>query len=281
MIELKCVDFNYGANRLFKNISLTLIPGKIYGLLGNNGAGKTTLLKIISGLIFPSGGECHLNGYDSRSRSPGALADIFFIPETYQLPEMKIETYIRYYSVFYPGFDRSIFDAEMTALNVDPAGSLHKLSYGQKKKFLLAFGIATQCKILIFDEPTNALDIPSQEIIRNTLKKMNRDNRLVILSTHHVREMEEVFDSILILDRGEILFQNDMERVRDQYCVELVDKIDEEAGILFSKAVPGGYSVLKKRSQADTGRLDIEFLFHAVTGRPEVFKSLANTGVTG
>ena len=91
MIHIQNINFSYSKHQVFENLSLDFKEGQIYGLLGLNGAGKSTLLYLMSGLLFPQGGSVEFNGYDMTKRSPKALADMFLVPEEFELPENDIQ----------------------------------------------------------------------------------------------------------------------------------------------------------------------------------------------
>ncbi|HBD96326.1 MAG: hypothetical protein A2015_15495 [Spirochaetes bacterium GWF1_31_7] len=261
MVSLNNVSFAYGSKKLFNNVSLTINEGKIYGLIGKNGSGKTSLLKIISGLLFPHSGEAIVLNHKSSDRRPEVASQIFFIPESFFLPNTTGKMYATLNAPFYPAFS---FD-KFNEFSIDNTKLLHTLSFGQKKKFMLAFGFATGAKILIFDEPTNGLDIPSQKMIRKILADFINENRSVIISTHHFRELENIFDEILVLDEGSILIQSDINKLTSGIAVKLLPSLEESPEyVIYSEKIPGGYSalVVDENAQADHGVL--EYLLNAV-----------------
>jgi len=264
MIEISNLNFSYSGKFLFDDLNLEIEKGKIYGLLGKNGAGKTTLLKIICGLIFPQNGVCKVLDKDSKFRIPDILKEIYFIPESYTLPELTAEKYEKLYSSFYDRFDKTCFYEKLKEAELAPTDKLNKLSFGQKKKFLLSFGIASNCKILIFDEPTNGLDIPSQRIIRKHLAECVNDERTIIVSTHHVREMENIFDSIVVLDNGKIIFYEDIDMISQKLSIKIVSNLSEVQDVVYYEEIPGGYSVLLRSSENQETKIDLEFLFNAI-----------------
>ena len=160
MITIKDLSFGYAKQRsrqpyLFSHLDLDLEPGNIYGLLGKNGAGKTTLLKLICGLRFPQEGECRVMDFPPEKRSPGMLEEIFLVPEEFHVPPLVPAVHADIYSVFYPRFDRTALLDFLKEFELPEDKRLSDLSYGQKKKYLLAFGLATGCRLLVLDEPTN------------------------------------------------------------------------------------------------------------------------------
>ena len=170
MVELQGITFGYRrGERLFDGLGLTLTPGNIYGLLGRNGAGKTTLLRLMSGLLFAKTGSARVAGEEVRRRTPAFLRELYFVPEEFHTPALSPRALVRLYSVFYPRFDHAAMERYLADLEVDPDQSMTAMSYGQKKKVLLAFAVASQCRLLILDEPTNGLDIPAKSQFRRLL----------------------------------------------------------------------------------------------------------------
>ena len=155
MIALQNVAYRYQKKRpLIDNLDLDLKPGHIYGLLGKNGTGKTTLLKLIQGVLFNKAGDIHFNGIASRKRKADNLNQLFYLQEEYELPSIKIGDYITAYAPFYPNFDKSKFDSIVQTFELVDDRPMTKYSYGQKKKFLIAFGLASNTDYLLLDEPT-------------------------------------------------------------------------------------------------------------------------------
>lgn len=220
MMNLENIVFQY-ANKpiLFDQLNLVLSSGKIYGLLGENGAGKTTLLKLIAGLLFPQSGTCKIAGVASQNRSPKALENLYFIPEAFLIPPITIAQYQACYEKFYTQFSREQFKTYLAQFELSSDQLLSALSYGQKKKFLIAFGLATNASILLLDEPTNGLDIPSKSQCRKLLAGCLDAEKMIFISTHQVKDIENLIDTVLILKKGKIIYQQ---------AINLEDKVDLE-----------------------------------------------------
>ena len=207
MLEINKICFGYeGVRGLFKDLDLQLKAGSIYGLLGKNGAGKTTLLKLIAGMLFPDGGNCNVLGFTPQHRLPQFLQEIYFIPEEFYVPPISADIYVNLYAPFYSNFDHKIFQDAINEFGLSTDKELTTLSYGQKKKFLVVFGLATNCKFLLLDEPTNGLDIPSKSQFRKLLATMLTKDKAFIIATHQVRDLETLIDTVVILDEGKIIF---------------------------------------------------------------------------
>ena len=251
MINFSKVDFWYNSGKpIFKQLDLKLKKGNIYGLLGKNGAGKTTLLR-----------------FDASEREPEMLEDLYFISEELQIPHMKIEQFVEFSSPFYPKFDRAMFDRFLREFEIDADRMMTNLSYGQKKKTMLAFGLATNCSLLILDEPTNGLDIPSKTQFRKVLTQAVSDERTVIISTHQVRDLANLMDPIIILDQGRIIFQKSMEEISKKIQFNLVQSLTPPENALHAEQVPGGYMALMKNEDGRFTNVEPESLFNAIVSR--------------
>ena len=213
MIQVKQLHFGYDRQPLFTHMDLSIPAGGIYGLLGKNGVGKTTLLKLIAGLRYAQSGDCHVFGKPTVGRPVSLLADLFFLPEEFGLPDVTATQYKRLYAPFYPRFDTACFEETMDRFELNQGVKLQKFSFGQKKKFILSFGMATGCRLMLLDEPTNGLDIPSKSQFRKALVSAFSDDRLIIISTHQARDLESIIDAVIILDGGNIIFNRSMGEV--------------------------------------------------------------------
>jgi len=265
MVDIKNLFFGYSEyNNLFQDLSLHLEKGKICGLLGKNGAGKTTLLKMMAGLVFPHKGSCEVMGQIPEQRLPSFLSEIFFLPEELFVPELTADQYIKYYSSFYPKFDAVLFYQYLTEFHLPRNKLLTKLSHGQKKKFLIAFGLSTNCSLFILDEPTNGLDIPSKSQCRKLLASAISDERLFIISTHQVRDVENLIDSIVILDEGKIIFQQSLLEVTQQFAfIRQHKKPDPDTCIFYEKHL-AGYTAMVNNTNKQETQADLEILFNAI-----------------
>lgn len=275
MINLQNVKFGYNKKKdLFHGLNLQLEQGKIYGLLGRNGAGKTTLLRLINGLIFPKEGEVEVLAYSAQDRDPLMLAEIVFIQEEPLIPNMSILSYLYTYAPFYSRFDYDRFLSLITELGLQGSHMMDKLSFGQKKKVLLSFAIASQAKILILDEPTNGLDIPSKSQFRKLITEAMLDDRIVIISTHQVRDMVNLIDPILMLEDGKIIFHYSLEEISNALRFEIHYSMTPPTNVLYSERVSGGYMSITENTDGVDSEIDIEVLFNAVLNNKQQILSV-------
>lgn len=265
MISIVNLSFGYTKERpIFNEMNLHLPSGKIYGLLGKNGAGKSTLLKLISGLIFPSKGNCYINNIDVSTRNPLLLKDLYVIPEEIIVPAMTVAQYENLYSPFYPLFDQYLFNSNLKEFDIPKNQKLNKLSYGQKKKVLISFGLATHCKVVIMDEPTNGLDIPSKTQFRRLLAATLHHQRSFIISTHQVRDVSNLIDPVIILDGGKIVFYKSMNETNRVLKYSTTRNLQDISERIYYEPSLEGYAVISVNKNEIKNEIDLEILFNAI-----------------
>ena len=276
MIQVKNLSFGYERESLFRDMEMNLAPGSIYGLLGVNGAGKSTLLKLMTGLLFTDAGTLTTLGFNPAQRAPGFLAKVFFLPEELNLPGITEHQYQSLIAPFYPGFSHEQFERYLQAFDVPRGRRLTQLSFGQKKKFLLSFGLACNTELLVLDEPTNGLDIPSKGLFRRLVAEALQDNQIFIISTHQVRDVENLIDRLVILHQGRVLVHQSMAAISaGMRMVHSPARPDPTAeGLLYSEPGVGGYWSVWRGTGEDEGLMDLEVLFNTVISRPDVFSTL-------
>ncbi|MDY8135643.1 ABC transporter ATP-binding protein [Aquimarina sp. 2201CG5-10] len=268
MIAIENLQFNYPKSKtILNNISLDLTPGNIYGLFGKNGEGKSTLLKIMSGLLYPKTGFCRFLNHDISKRAATCLQDIFIIPEDFELPGLKISTYEQINSVFYPTFSKDQFYQLLKEFNLSSNEKISTLSFGQKKKVLIAFGIATNTKLLLMDEPTNGLDIPSKSQFRKIMAATVDQGKCIVISTHQVRDLHSLINHVIILDQSKLAFNYSLSMVSEHLWFGKPTHASAES-IIYSETSFGGKAVLMRRGKNET-EVDLELLFNTVLHEPE------------
>ena len=275
MIHLDHVSFGYSKHKmLFSDLSLKLHPGHIYGLLGKNGAGKSSLLRNIAGLLFPLEGIIEVSGREPRKREPAFLQDIFFLPEEIYLPSVTMNEYLEMLSPFYPNFDKAQFRGYISEFDIPEKNKLTGMSYGQKKKVLIAFALATNTKVLIMDEPTNGLDIPSKSQFRKVVSKALDPERIILISTHQVRDLDNLIDSIIIIEDSKILIQHSLDVVAERLCFGTLPNVEYDQRVIYSEPSLRGYNAVFENSEQIDSRVDLEQLFNAVMENPERIKQI-------
>ncbi len=273
MIEIRNLSFSYKKTPVFSNINLSFPQGSIYGLLGENGVGKTTLLKLICGLLRPTEGSCTVDGLTSQDRLPEMLQRIVFLPDEVSLPDGRTpQQYIDELAPFYPGFAQGTFLHLMDELEVEPNRKFKEMSFGQQKKSLIAASLSLGTDYVLFDEPTNGLDIPSKAQFRQILSRRLEDRNTIIISTHQVKDVENLIDPIVILSNNAVLLDASVQRIQEKLFFEYGGEKRQDA--LYSEMQPGGYLNVIPNNTGEESQLNIEALFNAVLRNKNIFKEL-------
>jgi len=279
MLSIQDLSFSYRSKKLFSQLDLFLSSGGICGLLGKNGAGKTSLLKLVSGLLFPDKGTITVGNEAPSNRSPEFLENLFFIPEEFKLPPVTPAKYMWLYAPFYPQFDQIKYADYLEKFELELQVNLKKCSYGQRKKCLIAFGLASNCRLTLLDEPTNGLDIPSKRQFRRLLASVLTEDRLFIIATHQIRDLESLIDPVVILDNGKIMFNHSLEKISKHLRVETMQTIPEANHVLCSEKTIEGFKAVLTNSGETEGFIDLETLFNTVINNPEKVQSVFEKGV--
>ena len=275
MIEINDLNFGYSKQHLlFKNLSMQLQAGHIYGLLGKNGAGKSSLLKNLAGLVYADSGAITVMGHNPAKRQPSLMRQICFIPEEFYLPSVKIAAYVKANSPFYPEFDQKYFDELLAEFDIPVGQKLINMSYGQKKKLIIAFGLATQAKLIIMDEPTNGLDIPSKAQFRKIMAAALTDDRCIIISTHQVRDLDNLIDTVIMLDESKVALKASVEEITHKLCFKRLKELDET--VIYSEPSLSGYNAVVPNYHDEDSKLDIELLFNAMLAEKSKLKTVFN-----
>jgi len=276
MINIKNLNFNYNkAKPLFRDMNMQLEEGHIYGLLGKNGAGKSTLLKNIAGLVYPWSGSLDVLGHDPRKREPALLRQISFIPEEFHLPSVKSSSYVSVNAPFYPNFDHQYLHELLIEFEIPTQQKLSEMSYGQKKKYIIAFGLATKARLIIMDEPTNGLDIPSKAQFRKIMASAMTDDCCIIISTHQVRDLDNLIDTVILLDEQKVALSASIEEITKRLIFKKVKEVDSAA--LYMEEGIGGFNTIAINNDQGESRLDMELFFNAVLAKKDGITSLLNT----
>ena len=202
-----------GVSKTFENFSLNNInirlePGKIMGIIGDNGSGKTSIINLIMGLYKPSSGKIELNGNNVEKDPVGYKNDIGFVYDNLSFyPNLKLRDYKKIVSMFYKNFDEEVYDMYFDNFNLDPEEKIKNLSKGQCEKVMISTALSHHAKLLILDEPIYGLEKSvRKELIRIFKDYIKKENGSVVISTHNVSELEEIYDHIVYLEKGKILF---------------------------------------------------------------------------
>ena len=273
MIDIKNFSFSYTKTQVFDNINLQFQKGAIYGLLGENGVGKTTLLKAISGLLKPTAGSCTVDEQVSFDRQPEFLQNIFLLPDEVPLPDSATpEKFFNDLAPFYPKQSGEMLQHLAGELKVDISRKFKEMSFGQQKKSLLACAMALNTDYLLLDEPTNGLDIPSKADFRRILSERVGEEQTIIISTHQVKDVENMIDPIIIISNNSVLLDASVEKITEKFYFEYGGQQRPDA--LYTEMMPGGYLNVLVNNGMGESQLNIEGLFNAVLRNSAMIKNL-------
>ncbi len=274
MIQIKDLGFSYGNTPVLKNITMNLEEGRIYGLLGENGVGKTTLLTLISGLKKPQTGTIETDGHIPYDRKPSFLSDQYYVSDEVAPVNMKAIDYAKNYGHFWERFEIEKFEEIMQVFENDATKKMSDMSFGQLKKTYIAFALACNTKYLFMDEPTNGLDIPSKAQFRKAVTKYTREDSVILISTHQVRDLENIIDPIIILDRQEVLLNATVEEISEKLYFDYSSELKADA--LYRELVPGGAIQVYLNQTGAESKVNMEALFNTVHQHKELIKGIFN-----
>ena len=273
MLQISNLSFSYRkpSRELFNNFSLDLLPGNVYGLLGKNGAGKSTLIYLMTGLLTPASGQVTLNGENVRRRLPKTLSEIFLVPEEFELPNTTLAQYVRINSPFYPRFSMDDMNRYLDIFEMERDVKLQSLSMGQKKKVFMSFALATNTQVLIMDEPTNGLDIPSKSQFRKIVAQGMNDEKLMLLSTHQVRDIDQVLDHVTIIDQSRVLLNTSLAEVSSRLAFRPMLEGDIP---MWAQPSAMGTLVVVPAAEGEETQVDLEMLFNATLQQPATISQM-------
>lgn len=276
MLKVEHLAFAYkkGKSDVLKDFSLSFQPGHIYGLLGKNGAGKSTLLYLMSGLLTPKSGNVYWHDIPVRKRSHAILQDLFIVPEEFDLPAIPLLDYVELNAPFYPKFSKEDLVTYLHYFDLDVNLHLNALSMGQKKKVFMSFALATNTSILLMDEPTNGLDIPGKSQFRKFITSGMTDDKLIIISTHQVRDIDKLLDVVVIMDQSRVLLNEPVYVLTDKLAFKESTDSRLLSQALYTLPSPQGHQLLLLNTDNEETELNLELLFGAVLSRPAEFSAL-------
>ncbi|PIB39213.1 ATP-binding cassette domain-containing protein [Maribacter sp. 4G9] len=275
MIAFENFSFYYKRKKpIYTDLNLSIRPGKIYGLLGRNGAGKSTLLNTICGLNSPTTGKVQVHNRIPSKRSPEFLRDIYIIPDVVYIPAIGPNNYVKIYAPFYPNFSLPQFREYLSILDVPKTTKLNKLSFGQQKKFIIGFALACNTSTLILDEPTNGLDIPSKGLFRKLIATLSSREKTLIISTHQVRDLDDLIDHVLVLKNGEFIINADVEEISKKIVFKFYKEKPVGKNVIEIEKIPGGFLVMHENEQEPETKVNMEQLFNACISNSEAIERI-------
>ena len=274
------LTFRYGRRKptVLEDVSLTFDSGGVVGLLGPNGAGKSTLLYLMSGALLPTKGVVTYNGISTSRRDPNVLSSIYLVAEEAELPRMSLAQYVKYYSRFYPNFDYEVMQMSLKEFEMFEPKRLDSISMGQRKKVLLSFAFACNTPVVLLDEPTNGLDIPGKAAFRRLVARLASDERLFLISTHQVRDLETILDKVLIMDNNRFLLDTSIANLQTAFTFGRGSATAPENVIYSMPSVMGTDYIAENKDDSQT-EVNLEMLFEATLKHPEQINSILSASI--
>lgn len=286
-IKMNQVNVKYKNTHALQDVTLTLPYGKIYGLLGRNGAGKTTMLRLLSSYQRPTSGEVKLGGqhvFENAEMMP--LVSLVF-EENYAEETERVKGMLEAAERYRPNFDREYADYLVETFKLPLNKRMKDLSKGQQAAVNVTIGLANRTPITLFDEAYNGMDAPTREtFLKELLEDHARHPRTIIFSTHHVSEVDYLFEEVIILHEGRVLLHESVDRLLERGvsitgAVQAVDEFISGMQVLrterlggMKKATVYGELMMEQLSEArkrglEVGHISLQDLFIHLTGRED------------
>jgi ABC-2 type transport system ATP-binding protein len=214
IIEINGLTKNFGSLTALDDISISLEPGRIVGLLGPNGSGKATLIKILNGLLQPTSGSVKIKG-----NAPGVETKkiVAYLPDRNALPDyMTTDQLIGMYADFFEDFDRVRAEAMLDDLGIDRKQAMKKMSKGTKEKLQLCLVMARRAGVYLLDEPIGGVDPATRDYILKTIISNYNEDAVVIISTHLISDIESVLDDVIFLKEGRVVLHKAADEIREE-----------------------------------------------------------------
>ncbi|MFD3450099.1 ABC transporter ATP-binding protein [Microbacteriaceae bacterium 4G12] len=269
IVEVQGLTKTYGGANAVDDVSFTMESGKIYGLLGRNGAGKTTIMHMLTAQMFPTSGKVRVFG-EAPYENNRVLSQICFIKESQKYPDhFQVIDVLELCSVIFPNWDQRFADQLLNDFQLPLKRGMKKLSRGMLSSVGVIIGLASRAPLTIFDEPYLGLDAVARELFYDRLIEDYAEHpRTIILSTHLIDEVSRILEHVIVIDRGQLILNEDADAIRGQaYTVvgqaekvesfitgqETIDR--KQLGGLLSATVLGS---LDQESRKQAVLLDLE-----------------------
>ncbi len=214
ILECKGLTKRFGSKTALEDVTFSLEPGHIVGLLGPNGSGKTTLIKLANGLLTPTAGEIRIGGY---LPGPETKAQVAYLPDRMALPDwMTAKQAMDYYADFFADFRRGAAEDMTAALGLDGAQTIRTMSKGTKEKLQLILTMSRSAKLYLLDEPIGGVDPATRDYILRTIISNYSEDATVLISTHLIADVEQVLDTVIFLREGRIMLQESVDTIRNE-----------------------------------------------------------------
>lgn len=228
MIKIQNISKSYGKNQVLSKLNCTIQDGLIYGLVGANGSGKSTLLRIINGIYLADDGEILIDGENPLNNSQ-VKQNIVFVPDDlFFYSGYTISDMAKFYQALYEKFDMEYLEKLAKVLKLDIHKKISHFSKGMKRQCALILAIATNAKYMFFDETFDGVDPVVRTVLKKILASHMEDKKsTIVLTSHNLRELEDIADNLGLLHAGGILFEGDIDDIKtNMFKVQISFKKD-------------------------------------------------------
>lgn len=251
MLEMKNVTKTFGTFKALRDLSMTVPQGAVYGLVGPNGAGKSTAIRLLTGVYTPDCGEITLDG-EKVYENPAVKAKIGYIPDDpFYFPTASLEEMRRFYRGTYANFDDDLFEKLRKVFELPMKTPIRRMSKGMQKQAAFHLTISTRPQMMLLDEPVDGLDpVMRRQVMSLILSEVAKDGTTVLISSHNLRELEDVCDHVGILDHGQMLLERSLADMQGStHKLQIVGDIPKDIQILH-ETISGRLRTLIVRGQA-------------------------------
>ena len=214
VLECKGLTKRFGRTAALDEVSLTVEPGRIVGLLGPNGSGKTTLIKLANGLLTPDGGYIAVCGTAPGRESHSLVS---YLPERTAIPTwMTARQLLDFYGDFYQDFRREAAEEMLDHLGIQPRQAVKQMSKGTREKVQLIMVMSRAAKLYLLDEPIGGVDPATRDYILSTIIGNYNPEAAVVISTHLIADVEKVLDEVIFISQGRVALQSTVDGIREE-----------------------------------------------------------------
>ena len=268
MLDVKNLTKSFGSFKALDDLTMHVPEGTVYGLVGPNGAGKSTLIRCLTGVYRPDSGAVLLEG-QRIYENPGIKCRIGYIPDdVFYFPSATMEDMRSYYRRTYPTFDNALFDRLFEAFQLPRKSPIRRFSKGMQKQAAFQLAISTRPDVLILDEPLDGLDpVMRRQVLSLILSDVAERGISVLVSSHNLRELEDICDHVGILDRGKMLLERSLADMQGSTVkLQMVGAVPECLPVLHSSASGrlNTYILRASREQVQTAMAGVDCPYYDI-----------------
>jgi ABC-2 type transport system ATP-binding protein len=250
---MKNVTKTFGTFKALDDLNMTVPQGAIYGLVGPNGAGKSTAIRLLTGVYRPDCGEITMEGMPVYE-NPVQKVRIGYIPDDiFYFPSATLEDMRKYYKGMYPKFDDALFERLYEVFNLPKKGQIRRFSKGMQKQAAFHLAICCRPDVLILDEPVDGLDpVMRRQVWSLILSDVAQHETTVLISSHNLRELEDICDHVGIMDHGKMLLERSLADMQGNIVkLQIVGDIPENLEVLHESASGRLQTIIVRGKAAD------------------------------